>query len=87
MNRSGKQKCPICKRSEILVEHHIEGRNIPNANHPSNLAYICPNDHQRIHEGLIVIERYVRTSGGLELLWHEASEESFTGEDAKPYII
>ena len=86
-NRSGKKICPICKRNEILIEHHIEGRNVPNANHSSNLAYICDNDHRKVHEGLIVIERWVMTTEGMELIWHEKGEDNFTGSEAKPYQI
>lgn len=86
-NRSGKQLCPICNRKEILVEHHIEGRNIPNANNPSNLAYICANDHQKIHEGLIIIEKWAMTTKGKELIWHNVGDANFTGVEAKPYRI
>lgn len=86
-NRSGKKKCPICCRPEILVEHHIEGRDIKNPNHPSNLAYICDNCHRKVHMGLIVLEGWYQTTVGKELFWHEAEKESFTGNDAKPHII
>ena len=85
-NRSGKQKCPICGQQEILVEHHLEGRDIPDANHPSNLCYICDNDHRKIHLGRIVIEGWFQTTNGKELLWHSVDEVSFTGKDAKTYV-
>jgi len=87
LNRSGSAKCQICFKPQILVEHHIEGRNIPNAEHPSNKCYICSNCHRRVHEGHIIIEGNFRTSNGEELLWHGADEESFTGENAKTYVI
>ena len=62
INRLGVKKCPICKRQEILVEHHIWGRDIPNANDHFNVAYICANDHQKIHEGLIIVEKWAMTT-------------------------
>ena len=85
INKSGKGECPICHEKAPLEEHHIEGRDIPNPNYSSNLCYICPNCHTRTHLGLIVIEGHFQTTKGLELFWHEGSEESFTGKDAKPY--
>jgi len=87
MNRSGSQECPICKEKHVLIEHHIEGRDIPNANHSSNLAYICDNCHREVHEGIIIIEGYLQTTHGKELFWHRKDEESFSGNDAAPYQI
>lgn len=87
MNRSGTQECPICHEQHLLIIHHINGRDIPNANHPSNLAYICDNDHRLIHEGKILLEGYFQTTGGLKLLWHLVDDKSFSGRDSKPYII
>ncbi len=87
INRSGTNICPICKTPQILVEHHMEGRNIINADHPSNLAYICDNCHKKVHLGRIIIEAWVQTTNGKELFWHLVNEESFSGKDAKPYIM
>ena len=87
INKSGKQECPICENPEVLVEHHIEGRDIPNPNHYSNLLNICPNCHAKIHLGRIVIEGWFQTTSGLELFWHHSDEKSFSGIDAKSYIV
>jgi hypothetical protein len=87
MNRSGKQTCPICLQKSILIEHHINGHDIPNPEHPSNKAYICDNDHRLIHEGKIILEGNFKTTNGIELFYHYAGEESFSGQDAQPYII
>jgi len=87
MNKSSTQTCPICKRPERLVEHHIHGRGIPNPNHESNLANICSNCHERVHGGRIIIESWIMTTSGLELIWHKEDDESFTGNDAKPHIV
>lgn len=86
-NRSGNGKCNICKKSEILVEHHIEGRDIPNANHPSNIVSICSNCHRLVHEGEVVIEKWIMSTSGHELLWHKKGEPSFSGQDSTTYII
>jgi len=87
LNRSGTQECQICKEKHILVEHHIEGRDIPSPNKPSNRCYICSNCHTDVHNGLMVIEGFYQTNNGWELLWHYRDEESFTGNNAKTYIV
>jgi hypothetical protein len=87
INRSGTCECDICGEPNILEQHHIRGRSIPNANHPSNIANICSNCHTKVHHGIIVIESWLMTTGGAELMWHHYKDESFTGDDAKPYII
>ena len=69
-NRSGLQPCVICGNQEILVEHHIEGREIYNPNHISNLCYLCDNCHRKIHNGIINIEGWYTTTKGRELFWH-----------------
>jgi len=87
INRMGNNPCPICEERHILVEHHIEGRNIPNPNHSSNLAYVCSCCHRELHEGIVIIEGYFQTSNGLQLIWHFKDEEGLTGEESKPYLI
>jgi hypothetical protein len=87
INRTGKVRCNICTKPYILEEHHIRGRKIPSPNHPSNLCDICPNCHTKVHAGEIIIERWVSTTAGKELMWHTKEEESFTGNDAKTYIV
>ena len=85
--REGKQICPICDQQEILVEHHIRGRKLLNANKMFNLLYVCPNCHQKIHYGQIIIEGYFMTTNGMKLIWHNEGEESLTGDDAKPHLF
>jgi uncharacterized membrane protein len=84
INRSNKFSCPICETKTILVEHHINGRNIRNSEAPANKVNICSNCHRLIHEGLIIIEGWVYTSQGLKLFWHNKGEESFTGKTSTP---
>lgn len=87
INRSAKWPCEICKKSEFLVDHHINGRAISNYNHSSNRCNICSNCHKSVHEGLIVIEGWFMTTSGLTLLWHSVNKSSFSGRDSRPYII
>ena len=87
LNRSGLEQCEICGRGGILVQHHIRGRSISSANHPSNLTNICPNCHADVHSGIIVLEDWMMTTNGYELLYHHYKEPSLTGNDAKPWIV
>jgi transcription elongation factor Elf1 len=93
INRSGKISCLICNKSTVIQDHHIRGRDILNAEHPDNIAAICGSCHDEVHTlgpdkktGIIVIEKWVMTSSGRELIWHKNGEESFTGDDASPYL-
>jgi len=38
-------KCVLCGNNKKLETHHILGRNIENANHPSNLVTLCRKCH------------------------------------------
>ena len=68
-NRSGKQFCAICQEQTILVTHHIDGRKIAKFNHMDNLVDICTDCHIRTHNNLIVIEGWVSTTRGRELIY------------------
>lgn len=87
INKSGSSPCQICKNVTFLQTHHIEGRNIPNANRASNLIDICANCHNEIHHGEIIIEGWFMSTGGMELIWHKKEENGLTGNDITPYII
>lgn len=73
--RSGTQECDMCGERTSLVKHHIHGRDIPNPEKPSNLVWMCPNCHDKVHIGRILIvgwfETPVRT-----LFWHYDDEPS-----------
>lgn len=87
INRSGKQRCEICNEISILITHHINGRNIPDAEKWWNKANICDKCHRLIHEGEIIISEWASTTNGRELLWHYKNEKSITEKDATPYLI
>jgi hypothetical protein len=85
VNRSCLASCQICGQPNRLVDHHINGRDIPNANSQWNIASICANDHMLVHEGKLIIEQWVMSTSGRQLIWHYAGEPSITGNDSKPY--
>ena len=86
-NRSGRMPCDVCEQPEYLVEHHIRGREIQNPNHPSNLANICPNCHYKIHKGDIILEQWLSSTSGKQLIFHLNGEKSITGYDANVHIF
>ena len=87
LNRTGKLHCPICNRECVLVQHHIHGRKVPMANASNNLVDLCPTCHNEVHNENIILEGWVMTTNGLELMWHKKEEESVTNNDALPYVI
>ena len=87
INRSGQGHCDICSERKILVEHHLAGRDIPDAEKPWNKCNICPDDHAEVHYGRIVIEGWVMTTEGKKLLWHKVGEKGLTGMESNPYVI
>jgi len=87
LNRTGQILCEICKEPNILVQHHIHGRKVPNANSPANLANICASCHMNVHSGIIIIENKMLTSIGYQLIWHSHKDPSITGNDAKSWLI
>jgi hypothetical protein len=86
-NVSGKMPCPICQIKNFLVIHHINGRDIPQAEFDHNLASICPSCHTKVHYGEIIIEKWIMGSNGKELIWHRKGESSITGEDSNPPLL
>jgi hypothetical protein len=77
----------MCGTKAILIGHHIAGRKIPLPEHPSNKANICPNCHQSVHEGVAIIERWVRGTSGKMLSWHLRGQPGLVGQDTIPYQI
>lgn len=69
---SGVMPCSICHTPEYLVEHHINGRKIPDFDAEWNKCYICPNCHNKIHRGLITIDGWVMTSEGRKLFYSDS---------------
>ena len=86
LNRSCTAKCQCCNEPEILIEHHINGRSIPDFDKPWNLCYICANCHNKVHFGLVLIEGWFRTTNGLELIWRAVNDKPITGAVTTPPI-
>lgn len=74
IKNSKTRPCDICEEKEILEEHHIKGRKIPDANKEWNLCYICSNCHTDTHKGLIIIDEWVQTTLGRQLIWHRKDQ-------------
>lgn len=70
--RSGGQMCPFCDQKRLLVEHHINGRDIPGWDMPWNKVYCCAACHDEVHMGLIVIDKWELTTEGYRLVWKRA---------------
>ena len=86
-NRTGEMICQICKVCDFLVLHHINGRNIPQAEFAHNLVSLCGSCHNKVHYGEIIIEKWIMGSNGRELIWHRKGESSITGEDSNPPLL
>ena len=80
MARSGTAICPTCNTRRLLVEHHINGREVPDWDKPWNRAYICAGCHDEVHNGDLVIIGYVRTTEGKVLEWHRVKIVLDSGE-------
>src|SRR6185436_6895816 len=52
--------CCICKgqKSDAFIIHHIKEYSKSQDNKYSNLALLCPNDHELTHRGLQLSHRY-----------------------------
>jgi len=82
--RSGNVGCPICGSEVKLCRHHINGREIPRAEDESNIAWICPTCHDKVHDGEIMIEGWFMTTDGRELIWRFHREDTITGTESSP---
>lgn len=84
LNRSCNELCQICNKPEILIEHHINGRNVEDFDKAWNLCYICANCHNKVHFGHILIEGWFGSTDGLQLIWRHVNEETITGSTSTP---
>jgi len=101
--RSGEYPCDICGKRRPLTEHHIHGREVRNWRSGWNLAAICPDCHEDVHIGVLIILGWYQTDTGRCLVWHKKGEplppfgeaatpplwgeEPKLGEGATPYIF
>ena len=84
--RSGSEICPICMAKTKLCRHHINGRDIARSEEEWNIAWICPNCHDLVHDdgGRITIEGWFNTTNGRELIWRWCDEDPITGRESTP---
>lgn len=69
-NRSGYGICPVCGYKGLLEEHHIKGRKVRGWNQKWNIVWICANCHDNTHNGNLLIEKWIQSSTGRELLFY-----------------
>jgi hypothetical protein len=84
--RSGTQDCPICGGSGPLVEHHIHGRKTRGWSQAWNIIWVCGACHDKIHikPPLIIIEGWVSTTSGRELIWRRPEDDPVISDGANP---
>tara|TARA_R110000868_G_scaffold95639_2_gene262916 strand:- start:416 stop:703 length:288 start_codon:yes stop_codon:yes gene_type:complete len=87
INFAGNEPCEICNVQEYLVQHHIRGRKIKDANNPFNLTNICSNCHTKVHHGIIIVEKKCMTTDGIKLIWHYYKDETITGDNAAVHLL
>jgi len=86
-NSTGHAVCEICGENQILNQHHINGRKIKNANHPTNIANLCSNCHVKVHHGIYICEKRALTTEGYKLIWHYSKKESITGDNGCVHLV
>jgi len=84
--RSGIAECPISGYRGPLVEHHINGRDIKDAESEWNKVWVAPNVHDMIHRGEIIVEGWFMTTDGRMLVWRRREEAGITGAVSTPPI-
>ncbi len=70
-----------------MDEHHIYSRSLGGSNTKSNLTYICPNCHRRVHRGDLILEGKFFDGYGLTLVWRNKGETSVTGVIDPPVYL
>lgn len=81
------KNCLICEKENLLEKHHIQSKCYNGTNDSSNISKICVSCHKLIHYGLIIIEGWFASTGGIILIWRKLKEESITGlEDPKVWL-
>jgi hypothetical protein len=84
--RSGSMRCPICNEPRLLVEHHIHGRDIIEKNRLWNRCWICASCHDEVHSGKIVLEGWISTTEGKNLIWRTQIEAPIANDGAMPKL-
>jgi hypothetical protein len=86
--QAGYGMCPIDSAySGPLERHHIRGRKVKDYNKPWNVVYLSPNSHTLVHEGKIIIERWIMTTEGKELIWRNAGDDMVSCMNEAVHIV
>jgi len=72
-----KKECAVCGVTDILDVHHIDEDR--SNNHPSNLIFLCPNDHYRLHRNDDISVKNVIEGHGTAWGGHFVCTEEISG--------
>lgn len=75
--------CEICEKKTINIKkHHIQSKSLGGSDLPYNIAKLCPECHDNVHNGLIIIEgRFTSLNKDKPnvVLWRYFNEISISG--------
>jgi len=76
-------RCEICEKETINIKkHHIQSKSLGGSDKPYNIAQLCSECHDNVHNGLIIIEGHftaLNRDKPIILIWRYFYEKSFTG--------
>lgn len=72
-------KCEICGMNDARHYHHIQSKSKGGNNKQENLCGVCPNCHDEVHRGIVVLEGKFLTTAGMKVIWHKKGETPITG--------
>lgn len=76
-------QCEICSKDTINIKkHHIHSKSLGGSDKPYNIAHLCSECHDNVHNGLIIIEGHfssLNKDKPIILLWRHFNEESISG--------
>lgn len=78
--------CEICQLEQAFEKHHIHSKCYGGSNKKTNIANLCPNCHNKVHRGHIILEGKFMTTEGRKLIYHFQGEPSVTGNEPRVYL-
>lgn len=75
--------CEICNTDTINIKkHHIQSKSLGGSDKPFNIARLCSECHDNVHNGIFILEgkfTSLSLSRPILLVWRHFFEESVTG--------
>lgn len=72
------------KFRSIIETHHILEQHLGGTDHPSNLVRCCSTCHSKIHNNIIVLEKYYDIGYAKYLKWVDEHGKDQFGPNKKP---